>query len=333
MGVINPENTLTFRPTTELFARIQSRLSSYDSQNMIDVGDFYDHVAYILNQLGAGVYRECEALVSVHNFRAKLPCNFKLWYAAYKCHHGQDGQGAPDINEQNNFGQPFMFVQNVDLTSICPADCATNCNITQEKTRIVVRNFVNGNNVNERHFNNPLPLMLSPNVKDHCAPHCMKVNSAGWNEVTISDGDIRTKFNNDCIYMQYYGLPIDANYLPMIPDEESIEKAIEYYIYKMLFEEWYLNNSVPDIVQKLQWASAEYDKYFAQARYWVRLPSFQKMVQMVRIQRGNNKFYQFNIDKTRVGADFYGYGGIYGNRRGGGYQGFDNGGHPNVDTF
>lgn len=333
MGVINPENTLTFRPTSELFARILDKLASFDSQNMIDVGSFYDHVAYILNQLGAAVYRECEALVSVHNFRAKLPCNFKLWYAAYKCHQGHHGQGAPDINEQNNFGQPFMFTQNVDLTSICPPNCATNCNIQQEKTRIVVRNFVNGHH-NEFHYHNPLPLTLSPNVKDHCAPHCMKVVHAGWNEVTIADGHIRTKFDKDCIYMQYYGLPIDDNFLPMIPDEESIEKAIEYYIYKMLFEEWYLNSSVPNIVNQLQYATAEYDKYFSQARYWCRLPSFQKCIQMVRVQRGNNKFYQFNVDKTRVGSNFYGYGGINNNRVGfgGGYWG-GGGGNPSVDAF
>lgn len=330
MGVINPENTLTFRPTTELFARIQDKLSSYDSQNMIDVGSFYDHVVYILDQLGAGVYKESEAVVSVHNHRAKLPCNFKLWYAAWKCDN--KGGSTPDINEQNNFGQPFIFIQNVDVTSVCPPNCAVNCNIMQEKTKIVVRNFVNGG-CTEHHFNRSFPLVLSPNVKDHCAPHCMKVLPTGHNEVTIADKDIRTKFDQGCIYMQYFGLPIDENYLPMIPDETSIEKSIEYYIYKMLFEEWYLNNSVPDIIQKLQWASAELDKYFAQARYWVRLPSFQKMVQMVRVQRGNKKFYQFNSDKTRVGADFYGYGGIYGNVRGGGYQGFDNGGHPNVDAF
>jgi hypothetical protein len=79
---------------------------------------------------------------------------------------------------------------------------------------------------------------------------------------------------------------------------------------------------------------AEYDKYFTQARYWVRLPSFQKCVQMVRVQRGNNKFYQFNVDKTRSGADFYGYGGIYNN--GGGWVGNgypDRGGNPSVDAF
>ena len=332
MGVINPENTLRFRSTSELFARILDKLASFDSQNMIDVGSFYDHVAYILNQLGAAVYKECEALISVEDHRAKLPCNFKLWYAAYKCDRHGGGQGAPDINEQNNFGQPFIFYQNVDITSVCPSDCCTNCNITQEKTKIVVRNFVNGHG-SEHHFHNPLPLVLSPNVKDHCAPHCMKVVHAGWNEVTIADGFLRTKFNNECIYMQYYGLPIDDNFLPMIPDEESIEKAIEYYIYKMLFEQWYLNSSVPNIVQQLQYATAEYEKYFAQARYWCRMPSFQKMVQMVRVQRGNKKFYQFNSDKTRSGADFYGYGGIYGNRRGYGYQGFDNGNHPNVDAF
>jgi hypothetical protein len=281
---------------------------------MIDEGTFFDHVAYILGQLGAAVYKECEAVIEVRDHRAALPCNFKLWYAAYKCHRGHEGQGAPDINEQNNFGQPFIFIQQIEESVICPENCCISCDRGNEKSRIVVRNFVNGHRF-ENHFHEPMPLILSPNVKDKCAPECMKVVHAGWNEVTIADGFIRTKFDKDCIYMQYFGIPIDKDYLPMIPDEESIEKAIEYYIYKMLFEEWYLNSAVQNIVQQLQYASAEYDKYLTQARYWCRLPSFQKCLQMVRIQRQNNKFYQFNVDKTVVGSNYFGWGGEHGGYR------------------
>jgi len=304
MGVINPENTLHFRKTTELFARVKERLSTFDANNFIDEGKFYTDVAYILNQLGAAVYKECEALIEVKDDRAKLPCNFKLWYAAFKCHRNLEGQ-TKSINYQDNFGQPWIYFQDKEVTDICPQNCCINCEGTGEKTRIVVRTYVNGDD-NVFHFHHPMPLILSPNVKDHCAPHCMKVIHAGWNEVTIADGYIRTKFNDDCIYMQYYGLPIDNDYLPMIPDEESIEKAIEYYIYKMMFEEWFLNSSVPNILQQLQYVSAEYEKYFAQARYYCKLPSFQRMVQSLRIMRKNLKFYNMNFDKTVAGYEDWG---------------------------
>lgn len=313
MGVINPENLLSFRSSSTLFNRVTDKLKSFDSQNMIDTGTFYEHVSYILNQLGAAVYKECEALVPVKDFKAELPCNFKLWYAAYKC-HPEINTTVPDINEQNNFGQPWIFMQNIEQSSICPENCCISCNRSNEKSRIVVRTFVNGTNT-DFCFREPMPLFLSPNVKDKCAPHCMKVAHAGWNEVTIVDNIMRTRFDNDCIYMQYYGLPIDSDFLPMIPDEESIEKAIEYYIYTMLFEEWYLNSSVPNIVQQLQYVTTQYDYYFKQARYWCRLPSFQKMIQMIKVQRGNNKFYNFNFDKTVVGADYYGINGYYGGYR------------------
>jgi hypothetical protein len=317
MGVINPANTLQFRSSSELFARVKQRLASFDSQNMLDEGAFYDDVFYVLNQLGAAVFKECEALVEVKDHRGKLPCNFKLWYAAFKCHR-DFGPTAPDINEQNNFGQPWIWYSDAELTQPCKdaRNCSVSCCDREGgKLRIVVRTFINGT-WNENCFREPIPLILSPNVKDKCAPHCMKVVRSKENEVTIDhDGYLRTHFKEDTIYMQYYGFPMDDDFLPLIPDNESVEKAIEYYIYKMRFEEWYFNQRVPDIVDKLQYANQQYDYHFGQARYWCRLPSFQNLVQAIRVQRGNNKFYQFQFDRTRVGyyGDFAGsvYGGNF----------------------
>jgi hypothetical protein len=175
----------------------------------------------------------------------------------------------------------------------------------------VVRTYVNGD-TNEYYHRDPIELILGPNVKDHHALHDMKLIHARHNEVTIKDGWLLTMFEKDSIYMQYYGTPIDEDFLPMIPDQVDIEKAIEYYIYKKLFEGFYLNSSVPDIPQRLQYVTKEFDFYFAQARYWCKLPTFQRMVQSLRIQRGLNKFYDLRHDRTVVRGGYFGGG--YGRR-------------------
>jgi len=152
------------------------------------------------------------------------------------------------------------------------------------------------------------PLYLGPNVKNYCDPHCMRVVPAGWNEVTIHDKTMRFRFKENHVYMQYWGIPFDENYLPMIPDESIIESAIEYYIYTKLFEKWYLNSTVPDIANKLKYVKPEYEEYFKQAKYFVNLPSFQKMCQSIRIMKGNLKFYNPTVDRTRVGYRNWGFG-------------------------
>jgi hypothetical protein len=302
MGIINAENQLKFRSTIELFNRIKKRLSSFDSQNMIDEGDFYDYIVYVLEALGVSVYKECEAVLEVHNFKTKLPCNFRYWYAGYKAH--RESGFVPSINEQ----KPWIYYQDNEISQVCPeGNCSVNCHKDLGRTKIVIRTFVNGDGF-ESCFDNPLPLFLSPNVKDKCSPHAERQIRTHFNEVTIdNEGWLHTKFEHDHIYLQYYGLPFDDNMLPMIPDQPSIEKAIEYYIYTMLFEEWYLNSSVPNIGQQLQYVKNEYDhKHFPQASYFVKLPSFQRCLQSLRIMRSRNKFYQFTFDKTKVGSDYYG---------------------------
>jgi hypothetical protein len=302
MGVINAENTLKFRSSVELFNRVKKRLSSFDSQNMIDEGDFYQYVVYVLEQLGLAVYRECEAIIHVRDFKADMPCNFKEWYAAYKVH--PEVGFVPSINEQ----KPWIWYQDNEISQVCPA-ASGNCKIGCEnpddfgKTKIVVRTFVNGDNYSDYRFRNPILLELSPNVKPRNSPHGEKIIHAKLNEVTLDDeGVLHTRFKHDEVYLQYYGLPFDENFLPMIPDQASIEKAIEYYIYSMLFEEWYLNSSVPNIGQQFQYVKNEYDhKHWPQALYWAKLPSFQRTIQSIRLIRSKGKWAEWNFDRTRKG--------------------------------
>lgn len=304
MGIINAENLLKFRSSSELFNRVKKKLSSFDSQNMIDEGDFYDYVVFILEKLGAAVYRESESVLFVKDYKAKLPCNFKLWYAGYKVH--RTFGTVPSINEQ----KPWIWFQDNEISQICPdnkGNCCIDCQPGTEvsKTKIVVRTFVNGDDFsdNEHHFRDPIQLFLSPNVKDKCAPHAKKMIHTYRNEVTIDDeGIMHFRFTNDHVYLQYYGLPFDENFLPMIPDQSSIEKAIEYYIYTMLFEEWYLNSSVPNIAQQLQYVKNEYEKvHFPQALYYCKLPSFQRCIESIKLIRSKGKWAEWNFDRTRVG--------------------------------
>jgi hypothetical protein len=147
-------------------------------------------------------------------------------------------------------------------------------------------------------------LILSPNVKELCTEDSLSIHSHehhhSHDEISF-DKDIKhilTRFDDDSIYLQYYGLPMDEFGLPMIPDQNHIENAIEYHIYSMLFEEWYWNATVPDIVRVLADARQQYEFHMGMATSWVKLPSFKRMIQSIRRQRASRKFYYFGNDNT-----------------------------------
>jgi hypothetical protein len=131
-----------------------------------------------------------------------------------------------------------------------------------------------------------------------CAEGCLNQFSSNQGEINVKNGFILTNFDCDSIYLQYYGIPIDENGLPMIPDNEHVEKAIEYYIYQTLFEEWYWNSTFPDMARMLGDTRQQFSFHMGMATYWAKLPSFARAIQAIRRQRGNKKFYYSAQDRT-----------------------------------
>jgi hypothetical protein len=295
MGKINPENLLQFKSSQPMFDRISKRLNSFDSMQLIDTGDFHKHVAYILEELGQAVYSECEAIIPIKDHYGKLPDNFKIFHAAFKCK--SEFRSTKTINEQ----KPWIFMIDTEITKECPNKCKFEHKHESGTDKIVIRTFVNADDPTPYQYSNPILLRLSPNVRTLCTDDCPSLFTSALDEITIDDkGIIHTHFTDDSIYLQYYGLPIDENGLPMIPVNEAIEKAIEYYIYTQLFEEFYWNSAVPNIGNMLQDARAQADFHLAQARYWSKLPSFQKMINSVRRARSRRKFFYSIVDRTIV---------------------------------
>lgn len=303
MGVINANNTLTFKSSEPMFNRIKKRLTSIDTLGLIDSDDFHKHVVYMLQKFGEALFKECQAVLPVCNYKTKLPPNFSRMFAAYKCHpHFKETKS---INEQ----KPLIFYSDVEIgCETSDTKCCIGC-AGDSKTKIVVRTFVNGEPTSgDRYYRRPILLKISPNVREHCTDDCLNLMHSGLDEISIVDGEILCNFDDDCIYLQYFGTPLDANGLPMIPANEIIEKAIEYYIYTQLFEELLWNSSIPNMAQILQDARNQFEnKYMPDAMYWAKLPSFQAMVNSVRRFRGKNKFYYFLGDKTTSYTDARNY--------------------------
>lgn len=295
MGVIDATNTLQFKSSRSMFDRIGKKLSSYNQSGLMDKGDFHKMVAYELEQLGIAAYKECEAVIEIQGRKGTMPPNFKILHAAYKCTPEHTTGSVASINEQ----RPWIYYTQVEATPECPNQCCIKCVGEPGRTRIVVRTFVNGDTPNDCSFSNPCLLRLSANCRDICTDDSLNLFCTSPDEITISDGHIFTASNLSSVYMQYYGLPIDGDGLPMIPDDETYEKAIEYHIMSEVFETMFISG-VPNILPIMQEVQQNSGFYSQKAKIKSVFPSFGKMVEAIRRQRGRRKFYYFAGDKTII---------------------------------
>jgi hypothetical protein len=311
MGAITLHNN-RFIPASQVYNRILRDFKSFMPTNSIDEGQFPEWTMDVLRRLGNYAMREEEAILFVKDHRATLPEDFHEYYAGYKCHY--KGNDNNIIHQQNTF-TAFQDVT-IDLlkrSKSCEIECCGKD--TELLQTIKVRQYVGTGCINHN-FHNPILLTLAPYSPDTwkreeglnrlgigeehgCpgAPHNHRIT-----EIGINGNFVYTHFRNDCIYLQYYAYPLDEEGLPMIPNEEAFERAVEWYIKWNLTLNWWFNNEVPDIQSK--WGKAEemFLKYFSEAEFIAKLPSFQQTVNSIRNQRTYNKVSYFsNSDWKRYG--------------------------------
>lgn len=91
----------------------------------------------------------------------------------------------------------------------------------------------------------------------------------------INAGNIETNFEDGFVELTYHGFVLDCNGMPMIPDDERFEKAIEWYLIERLDYKKWRKGELADKVYKDSAQQAAW--YIAAARSKGNIPSVDKM--------------------------------------------------------
>jgi len=296
MSVISSENNTIFKDSSIVISNVKRFLKSYDAFDLLNVQEFYRYISDVTAQLGLGVLKEDDALVYIEGSKGLLPENFKSLYSAYKTTPFFSHEPI-DRLQSSSFSMTRDVTHEVIVSANkCEISCCENSSKVVES--IIVKNYVTDSGY--MHFGTPILLRLSPNVKPvFVEKDSPSLNHGGKEEITIDDRYMYTNFDHDVVYIKYYGIPMDKiTGLPMIPNIKSVEKAIEWYIiYQTLLGLWY-NSEVPDIQNKFQQAKQEYEFWFAEALHESKLPTFQALVDKIRLNRGNLRVYQMDTANT-----------------------------------
>lgn len=295
MGVISAYSDNDFISSEEIFSKVKRGLSSFSGLGIIDENEFPLWTMDILSKLGNSVKVEDEAIIKVENYKGVLPSNFNQLHSAFRCDlHGKTKVPNKHLQNTISFENDITY-EILNKRTGCAFDECDDKVIE----RIQIKQYFNEFELHYS-FNNLQLLRLSPNSKGLCASDSLNLLTTSDNEISLDRGNIYSNFSDGNIYLKYYGTPEDENGYPLIKNDINVQKAVEWYLKYMVFLKLWENSEVPDMQVRWQKAELEYEKWMAEARFSVKLPTFGSMVNSVRNKRTINAVNLFSgIDNKR----------------------------------
>lgn len=295
MGVITGYNRNDFVSAKSIFSKVMRGLSSFAGLDIIDENEFPVWTMEVLSKLGNGVMMEDEAIVEIKDYKGLLPENFNQLYSAFRCERNVIAK-VPKKHLQNT----ISFENDITYELLCRKNsCDIQCDDTKTIEKIQVKQYFNEFELHYT-FDNMQLLRLSPNVKDKCANDCLNHMCTSEYEISLDKSNVYTNFESGNVYMKFYGTPVDEEGYPLIINDINVEKAVEWYLKYMIFLKMWENSDAPDMQSRWQKAEIEYEKWMAEARFYVKLPAFSTMVNSARNKRAINPVSLFSsIDNKR----------------------------------
>lgn len=293
MGKITGAANTTFRDASFIYSKIKRQLKSYVDAGLVDENEFPIYTKEVLDKLGNGALMETEGIVEIINGKGELPADMVRLHSAYRCHQVNSSKTKTTKHLQNEF-----FLE-TDIT--CEVRETDHCFPCKDKVikSVHIKEYVNSC-INQCEYDNFVLLRLSPNVKSRCAENCLNMFATTNQEISIEDKTVLTNFDNGFIFVKYYSMPVNEDGIPMVPDNVNIMNAVEWHIKYQLLQNLWFNSDAADLSNKWQVAAQEADKWMAEARFEVRLPSFATMMNGARNKRVFNAVNYFSsIDNKR----------------------------------
>ena len=272
MSVTSATENINFEKSENLLARVKRELRSFNQMGIVDPNDFYEYTMDVLENLGMGVMIEKQAVLEVKNSKVVLPEGFKYLYSATKCKESFKNKSGVSNNIHPQNGYVFY------TDTLCERQITSRCKCACDNYKITVREYIEGvEEINTFNFTDKLYLVRSKLDNDgNKKPH----------QIELSGSHIHTGFEEGSIHIKYYSTPIDHDTgLPLIPDLQKVQRAIEYYVISKMFLSWYLNDEVPNIVQKAGEMDRRYREAFQEAMNERKTPGFATLVDYTRRQR------------------------------------------------
>lgn len=262
-------NDFEYVSSEVIVAEVKQKLKSYFDSGSISDALIPTYIDNCLRKLRMMVLELKEDILTVENYKAKLPDDFTYMKGAYLCNVVETYYN--DIPVKNE----YTYYKKVYCNDTCGNEYETFTQVTCETPSVTKR------------YLEPKPLKIYHGSKAFCTKDCKGLTLNAMDEIRLTKRTISANFETGDIYVQYFTRPEDE-YGPMIPEIIEVEEYVKAYLFYQFFEDLY--NSVTDesvniIERKLQFYKNNYHQKHLAALNILKLQSTQQIRDGIEKQR------------------------------------------------
>ena len=262
---------------SNIIADIKSDLKSYAESGLIDEISIRLHLINELKRFGGNTMDVYPKVLEIKNSQAELPENFFSLFKAVKTYPiGYYSEHAEDGIRETLIGDTFYTIRKeASLTW----DNASREFTEGDYTQVVEKVYLNNKKIkSDFYYGNHQPLELVKGFdKSRVSLECENIHiKKSPYQINIINNMLQTNFSKGFVCIWFQGLLVDEETEDIILPEDPNARLYEFLIYSgkaKVFENLWANGDDADVVNKLQYFSAEREKARTSASAQVRFNS------------------------------------------------------------
>lgn len=267
------------------YALVKEELKSYFDTGAVDDTLFSLYTERCLKKLGRGGYKINEAILTIDDFKSKLPEDFIAVREAWLCTDYDSSFKLPGV-QYDQITNTSTRIDSADVYCDPCAECANPAIIkaiyktTKEVAFTIHRQY-----------------LLTPgniSVQDNCSVDCANVGVQSPDSFDIRDNKFVVTCRTGTVYLVYYSEERTDQGYQLIPDNVRIQEYIESYLKFKIFEQ--LCNQVTDeTYNQIERKKDNYDREQSEKQTLAEIEmkkqtSYEKRQASLRTMRRNKRF-------------------------------------------
>ena len=289
------DSKLTYRSFDQLMASVETDMSNFADEGLINRGSCVKIVQRVNEDLGLKINGTKQTVIKIENHKGEIPSDlFKVSYA-FICgtpvYVREPGEIYGTRTQEYNEEIPVNVLKNGNA---CMNSCGGCYWVTQLFREKIVR------------YTTLEPVRISQGSASMCEDTCPGVGATGFKyEVDFCTGEITTTLKEGNIFIHYISTMEDESGNLMIYDHPLVRPYYEYAVKKHILEGAFINGEA-DTIQRLQYIQMELNRPGGardQAIMFISIIQPSELMEVMRINR-NAFIRKYVIPFT---ADFYKY--------------------------
>lgn len=259
---------MKFITAQDVFNSIADDLRVYDDEGLIDYSTLIKVLKTCNSELSIKINPESKALVTITDYKGKLPDNFVALDLALLC-----SRKVIDNTKPSGFQLEHVTTSKCEnKCSVCLEECDVDYKVVQrcDKEYLVYDelDIVNVVTTNYKYINKG----------------CVNIHSKSGNEIKLQGDYIHSNFRDGTVYLEYTSSMEDDEGNLLVLDDDIVRPYYEWACKEHIFDMLTANND-DDTFRKWQVAERKHNQAKARARQHVGTPEYDELLHVLSNNR------------------------------------------------